>query len=70
MTNKHHPELHIALEAFLSKTGMGPKYLGKAAVGNSEVVPRLRAGRRVWPETEEKLLSFMASRSAPDMGAS
>jgi len=49
------------IEAFLSETGMGPSYFGKQAVGNSEIVARLRKGRRVWPETEEQLHSFMRS---------
>ncbi len=29
------------------------------ATGNSEVVARLRAGRRVWPETEQKVRAFI-----------
>ena len=59
MQNTHHPELLDRIEAFLAKTEMGVKYFGKVAAGNSEVVPRLRDNKRVWPETAAKLNSFM-----------
>lgn len=49
------------IDAFLTEVGMGQSYFGKAAVGNSEIVRRLRVGGRVWPETESKLRAFMAS---------
>lgn len=57
MTMRNH--LLHEIEAFLSDTGMGPSYFGKQAVGNSEIVPRLRAGRRVWPETESRIRAFI-----------
>lgn len=60
--NIMHPILLAEIEAFLSETQMGEKYFGKAAVGNSEVVGRLRAGRRVWPETETRIRSFIMMR--------
>lgn len=50
------------IEAFLAETGMGESYFGKRAVGNSELVSRLRAERRVWPETVTKARSFMKKR--------
>lgn len=62
MENIHHPELLSEIEAFLAESGMGETYFGKAAVGNSEVVPRIRKGGRVWPETENGLRSFIANR--------
>lgn len=48
------------IEAFLNETGLSSSYLGKRAVGNSELVSRLRNGGRVWPETEESLRDFMS----------
>lgn len=57
-----HPLLLSEIDAFLSKTGMSPTYFGKAAVGNSELVRRLRGGGRVWPETEAKIRSFILTR--------
>lgn len=50
------------IEAFLAETGMGASYFGKAAAKNSELVQRLRAGGRVWPETEEQVRRFIAAR--------
>lgn len=47
------------IEAFLVESGMGASYFGKIATGNSEVVSRLKAGGRVWPETEQKLRAFI-----------
>ena len=47
------------IDAFLSETRMGESYFGKKAAGNSELVARLREGRRVWPETEAKVRSFI-----------
>lgn len=55
------PTLLQEIEAFLSDQEMGASYFGKVAVGNSELVPRLRRGGRVWPETEAKVRSFMFS---------
>lgn len=60
--NTGHDKLITEIDDFLSLTGMGESYLGKAACGNSEVVKRLRAGRRVWPETAQKLRGFMRAR--------
>lgn len=58
------------IDAFLSDTGMGASYFGKKAVGNSEVVARLRAGGRIWPETRDKLRTFIhAKRRSEIKGA-
>jgi len=57
-----HPTLLAEIDAFLTETGMGDTYFGKVAVGNSEVVSRLRAGRRVWPDTETNLRPYMMMR--------
>lgn len=54
------------IEAFLAETQMSASYFGKRAVGNSELVVRLRAGTTpagkgviVRPETAAKLRDFM-----------
>jgi hypothetical protein len=52
------------IEAFLAESGMGESYFGKRASGNSELVARLRQNRRVWPETADKVLSFINDRRA------
>ncbi|WP_139206564.1 hypothetical protein [Paracoccus homiensis] len=55
------PSLLSDIEVFLSDTQMSASYFGKKSAGNSELVPRLRGGGRVWPETETKIRSFMLS---------
>lgn len=56
------------IEAFLTATGMGESYFGKLAAGNSELVARLRNQRRVWPETERKIRSFMKAYGVRNSG--
>lgn len=58
-----HPILIRDIDTFLEETGMSESYLGKKGVGNSEIVPRLRRGGRIWPETEARLRSFMLMRA-------
>jgi hypothetical protein len=62
-------DLLTQIEAFLSESEMGASYFGKASCGNSEVVERLRSGRRVWPETEIKIRAFILSRRSDQRGA-
>lgn len=59
-----HPNLTLLreIEVFIAETGMGESYFGKAAAGNSELVPRLRSNGRVWPETAAKVRSFIKNR--------
>jgi hypothetical protein len=40
---------------------MGVTYFGKRAVGNSEIVPRLRNGREIMPKTEARVRAFLKS---------
>lgn len=54
--------LLVEIDAFLAETGMGESYFGKAAVGNSELVARLRSNKRVWPETAARVRSFIKNR--------
>lgn len=66
MNNHSHNDVCEALrrdvDSFLSETGMGEVYFGKRACGNSRLVERLRDGRRVWPETIDRVRSFMDER--------
>lgn len=58
-------DLMTAIDDFLSVTGMGPSYFGKVAANNSELVSRLKRGRRVWPETEQKIRDYIAKNTPP-----
>lgn len=61
-----HQQILPEIESFLSETGMGESYFGKKAVGNSELVDRLRNGRRIWPDTEERVRDFIESQRQRD----
>jgi hypothetical protein len=52
------------IEAFLAAQPMGESAFGKTAVGNSELIRRLRSGGRVWPETEMKVRAYILSKRA------
>lgn len=47
------------IDTFLSETGMGDFRFGWLAIRNGRLLERLRAGRRVWPETEAQIRAFM-----------
>ncbi|MBB4618649.1 hypothetical protein [Sphingomonas abaci] len=58
------------IDAFLEKHGVTPVSFGRQAMRDPHFVRDLRAGRRVWPETEQRVRSFMtAFRSQPDQVA-
>ena len=59
MKQIQHPELLAKIEAFLAANPMGESYFGKKSVGNSELLPRLRAGRFVSPVTEKRVKDFI-----------
>lgn len=44
---------------------MGPAYFGVRAANNSLLVKRLEAGKRIWPDTEQRVRSFMESYETP-----
>ena len=60
---QNHTPLLKAVEDFLSQSGMGASYFGKVAVGNSELVKRLRAGGRVLVDTDRDVRAFIAEYS-------
>ncbi len=47
------------IDAFITDAGMGESYFGKRAVGNSELVGRLRNGRPVLQDTAAKVVEFI-----------
>ena len=58
------------IEAFLEAQGISATSFGAQALGDRHLVRQLRAGRRVWPETEAKVRRFMATyRPAPKANA-
>lgn len=53
-----HPIL-AEIEAYLVEHDISPSYFGKKAVGNSELVARLRNGGDLTSRTAQKLRDFM-----------
>ena len=71
MTN--HTPLLQEIDRFIAATGMGESYFGKKAIGNSELVSRLRQGKSVLVKTDEAVRRFIRengpSSDAPLSGA-
>ncbi len=47
------------IDTYLAKTEMAPSTLGLKAINDGKAVNRLRSGKRMWPETIDKLRQFM-----------
>ena len=56
-------DLLSQVQAFLAQHGMAPSRFGVLAVNDKNFVRDLSAGRRMWPETVERVRSFMASHT-------
>lgn len=48
------------IEAFMAQQHIGEHRFGMLAARNGRLVERLRRGGRVWPETEQCVLAFIA----------
>jgi 2,4-dienoyl-CoA reductase-like NADH-dependent reductase (Old Yellow Enzyme family) len=53
--------LPAAIDRFIAEHGMSPVTFGRKALNDPHFVRDLRKGRRVWPETDEKVRSFMSA---------
>jgi hypothetical protein len=51
------------VDGFLEKTGMAESTLGRKALNDGKAIARLRAGKRMWPETIDKLREFMTAEA-------
>jgi hypothetical protein len=60
----HEKSLREEVEQFLAESGMGASYFGKKAVGNSELVHRLRAGKHVLTITDARVREFIREERA------
>lgn len=56
-----HEKLIADIETFIAANDMAETYFGAKSIKNSKLLARLRAGRRIWPETEKAIRDFMAS---------
>jgi hypothetical protein len=55
-------QLLSEIELFLADSNLSASYFGKAAVGNSELVKRLRNGGQTLPRTAERVRMFIEQR--------
>jgi len=58
-------DLLADIEAFLNLAKMTPTVFGRLSLGDPSLVPDLKAGRRLWPETEQKVRTFMRDYRPP-----
>lgn len=59
-------DLLADIEKFMKAHGIGSYRFGILAVRNGRLVERLRAGRRIWPETEQQIHDFMRAHSTSE----
>ena len=52
-----------AVERFVAASGLSEITVGRKALNDPHFVRQLRAGRRCWPETEQKVRAFMRESS-------
>jgi hypothetical protein len=52
------------IEAFIETHGLSPSRFGIAAVGDQHLIKDIKAGRRLWPETESRIRLYMATFKA------
>ncbi|WP_148292631.1 hypothetical protein [Paracoccus aminophilus] len=45
-----------AIDSFIAATGLSEHRVGIIVAGNGRLVPRLRNGGRVWPDTKWRIL--------------
>ena len=55
----HHTDLIDEISAFLKLTDLSETTFGRLALKDPHFVRDVRNGRRLWPETEAKVRSFM-----------
>ncbi|WP_288935621.1 hypothetical protein [uncultured Sphingomonas sp.] len=63
------PPLIEAVEDFIEKHAMSPATFGRSVLRDPHFVRDLRGGRRVWPETENKVREFMSAYQASEVAA-
>lgn len=50
------------IDRFLADAGISEHRFGILAASNGRLVERLRNGGRIWPETEQRVRTFMSER--------
>lgn len=55
------PDLLTEIRLFCETHGITPTRFGELALNDKPFVSQLERGRRLWPETEQRVRLFMAS---------
>ena len=58
-------ELLAEIDAFLKRTQMPVTVFGLNACNDGKLIPTLKKGRRVWPETAQKIRAYIKNYKAP-----
>lgn len=56
-----HAKLIAEIDAHLATAGYGDDRFGALAANNGRLMKRLRAGKRIWPDTEMKIWIYLAT---------
>lgn len=62
-----HPII-LEIDSFIKTNKMAESYFGRKAANDWKLVRQLRAGRRLWPDTETRIRTFMESYEKPVRG--
>ena len=68
MTTTH--EIIGAIENAAARLGIAPSTVGQRAGQGGHFYARLKAGKRVWPETAQKVLEAIEHMNTPSTGVS
>lgn len=49
------------IDAFAERYGLSDSQIGRKALNDTKAIGQIRNGRRVWPETEQRIRDFMAA---------
>lgn len=62
-----HPII-LEIDSFIKANQMAESYFGRKAANDWKLVRQVRAGRRLWPDTEARIRTFMESYEKPVRG--
>lgn len=60
MMQERYAPMVAEIDRYLAATGISPSYFGEIVCGNVRIINRLRDGGRIFEETRERILAFLA----------
>jgi len=58
-----HTKLLSEIDAFLAASGYSEARFGMLAARNGRFIERLRGGKRIWPQTEQRVRAWMCANA-------